>query len=344
MRIAIVAGPYLPVPPLKYGGTEQVIYHLIKGLVEAGHEPVLLGPADSTVECEVVPISRQAIYFPKTTAERMRHDKIAQKIAAATAVKLRQLIHRVDIVHSHGFDLKKFDHFPNLVTLHNPIDFYGLDYLQARKQLFYTAVSYDQKQSCPDLRYAGVIYNGEDPAKFPVVDKPDNYVCFLGRLDRNKSPHLAILLAIKLGLKIKVAGKIDHDGFDYFQQEIRPFLSHPLVEWLGELGETEKIAMIAKAKCNLHPTNFREPFGLTVIEAAYCGTPTIAVNRGAMPELIENKKTGILVEDFAEAFDQLKTCFDMDRRLVARRARAQFNYKKMTKEYLKTYQYVLGQF
>ncbi len=152
---------------------------------------------------------------------------------------------------------------------------------------------------------------------------------------------MAIQLALSLGVKIKLAGKIDHKGEHYFEDEISKYLKHPLVEYLGELEFNEKVELISNAKVNLHPTSFREPFGLTVIEAAYCGTPTLAVSRGAMPELIEQGRSGLLVEDFVEGYHHLKECYAMDRTYVASRARQLFNYKTMTQQYIEAYQHVL---
>ncbi len=341
MRIAIVAGPYLPVPPFKYGGSEQVIHYLVKGLIEAGHQPVLLATADSKVDCELIPIADRAIGFAKTDAKRQRQQLLIKKAAATTHCHLQKLLPNIDIIHSHGFDLQKFSHFPNLTTIHNSMSFSDLPYFLKRQNLFYATVSKNQQASCPDLNYVAAVYNGEDPSLFPVVTEPDNYVCFLGRLDRQKNPHLAIQLAIYMGIKIKVAGKIDHDGLDYFNKEVKPYLKHRLVDWLGEISETEKIKVISRAKCNLHPTSFREPFGLTVLEAAYCGTPTLAIRRGALPEIIEQGKTGMVVEDFAEGYYELPKCFAMDRQYIADQARRRFNYQKMTRQYIKAYQKVL---
>ena len=177
------------------------------------------------------------------------------------------------------------------------------------------------------------------------ASSPENYLCFLGRFDWDKSPHLAIQLAISLGMPIKIAGKIDLGGDKYFKEQIQPYLSHPLVEFLGELSFPEKVALVSSAKCNLHPLlTRREPFGLTVIESAYCGTPTLAMRRGSMPELIKDGKTGILVEDFVEGSHKIEKCFSMDRKYIARRTRRHFNYKKMAEGYEKAYKKVLREF
>lgn len=348
MRVAIVAEPYVPIPPNKYGGIEQVIYFLIKGLKEAGHEPILLGPGDSTVDCEILPIVPKTLSFPKAKREMLAHAQLVKKARRKTHKYLKELLPTIDIIHSHGFDLEPFKDFPHVITLHNKIAFDDsnpnyttIDYLMKRKDLNYVSISNNQRAVCPELNYVGTVYNGEDFSKFPLVMDPEDYVCFLGRFDRDKSPHLAIQLAINQGIRIKLGGKIDYDSEGYFDEEIKKYLDHPLVEFLGELGFEEKIEMLSKAKCNLHPTNFREPFGLSVIEAAYCGTPTLAIARGSMPELIEPERTGILVEDFFEGRYLLDECFKMDRNYVATRARQLFNYQTMTEHYVEAYKRVI---
>lgn len=337
MRIALIADPYVPIPPTKYGGSEQVIHYLIEALIEAGHEPILFGPGDSKVNCELIPTVPKAIFFPSKKADIKRFQEKIAVIAQSTEAVLHKFMGKVDIIHSHGFDLSKFSRVPNLTTIHGPINFDNLAYYLKRKNLHYASVSKNQQAAFPDLNYAGVVYNGEDPTEFPIIEEPDDYLCFLGRFDRDKNPHLAIQLAINLGMRIKVAGKIDFLGDGYFQDEVEPYLNHPLVEYLGEVNFDEKIKLLSHAACNLHPTNFREPFGLTVIEAAFCGTPTLAINRGSMPELIENGRSGLLVEDFVEGYHRLPECFKMDRLYIAKRARTLFNNKTMAKQYLTIY-------
>ena len=341
MRVAIVTGPYIPVPPPQYGGTELVVSYLIQGLIEAGHEPVLLGPGDSTADCQIVPIVDKALFFPKHKKDLAAHQLKVKRAEKTTNRKLNSLLPSVDIIHSHGFDIRRFQHFPHAITLHNRITFDDLAYYQRRKQMNFVSISKNQQASCPELNYVGAVYNGEDPDVFPLNTEPEDYVCFLGRFDRDKNPHLAIQLAISYGIKIKLAGKIDLWGQDYFKQEIEQYLDHPLVEYLGELGFDEKVDLLCKARCNLHPTNFREPFGLTVLEAAYCGTPTLAIARGSMPELIEEGRTGLLVEDFIEGRHHIEKCFAMDRSYIASRARQLFNYRTMTENYVQVYEDVI---
>lgn len=343
MRIAIVAGPYYPVPPTKYGGTERVVYCLIKGLQELGHQPILLAPGDSKVDCQLISIAENSIPFPKKDSAAFR--RAIQEALRKTKVELNKIASDVDIIHSHDFDLMDFTKYPNVTTIHGHIDFENLGYYQKRKNLPFVSISKNQQAPYPDLNYVGVVYNGLDPNAFPIITEPEDYLCFFGRFDWDKSPHLAIQLALNLGVKIKLAGKIDLDGTGYFKKHIKPHLKHPLVEFLGEVSESEKIVLASRAKCNLHPLLARrEPFGLNVIEAAYSGTPTLAMRRGSMPELIRNGKTGILVEDFIEGYSQIEACFKMDREYIARRTRRHFNYKKMAAGYIKAYQKAIREF
>jgi glycosyltransferase involved in cell wall biosynthesis len=342
MKIALVSGPYIPVPPLKYGGTERVIYYLIKGLKEMGHEPILLGPGDSNPGCEVIPIVDKHIFFPKTEAGLPAFRKLVRASHKTTVRKLKEILSEIDIIHSHDIDIKEFAGFPHISTVHGPILFEQLKYYEQRNEMFFASISKNQQEAHPDMQWIGAVYNGEDPKEFPFIKRPENYVCFIGRLDREKNPHLAIELALTSGIKIKIAGKVDFLGNDYFNKEVKKYFRHPLVEFLGELDKKQSIKLLSKAKLNLHPTTgFREPFGLTVLEAAYCGTPTLAVARGSMPELIDNGRTGLLVEDLIEGYHKLDDLFAMDREYISRRARRLFNYQTMARQYVRAYNKIL---
>lgn len=342
MRIAIIAGPHVAVPPKQYGGSEQVIYNLIQGLKKAGHTPILLASGDSQVDCELIAINDHAIAFPAASKGLVEHERQTETANAQIKKELKTLLPRIDVIHSHNYDLLPFKHFPNITTLHGMFEFGLLKYFNSHKSLNYVSISHNQRLSFPGLNYIRTVYNGENPQLFPLVSKPQNYLCFLGRFDWDKSPHLAIQLALATNMKIKLAGKIDYKGETYFHDKIEPYLSNPLVEYLGELDFDNKIDLLSHAVCNLHPTNFREPFGLTVLEAAYCGTPTLATRRGAMPELISHGRTGMLVEDFVEGVQVINQCFTMDREFIARYSRQKFNTEKMTRGYVLAYKQAIA--
>jgi glycosyltransferase involved in cell wall biosynthesis len=325
----------------------RVTQALIQGLMEAGHCVTVVAAARSRLECELIPVCEDGIFLPYDPGFRMMRIAEQRALEIVNAIK-----DRLDIVHGQGFDVGQFHSsrflepldFPNVTTCHSCIDICNLDYfLACRNNLI--AISNNQREACPRANFVATVYNGLDPSSFPIVTDPEDYLCFLGRMERYKQPHLAMQLAIQIKMKLKVAGRIDEsDPTHYFDNYCREYLNNPLIEYLGELGMDDKIRLLSRARCNLHPTGFREPFGLTVIEAGYCGTPTLAIRRGALPELIDDGRTGVLVEDFAEGFFKLPQCLKMDRSYIAQRTREQFNYKRMTADYLRVYYTVIHQF
>lgn len=345
MKIAVVAAPFIPVPPKKYGGTERVIYYLIKELAELGHEVTLFASGDSEVPDGVTlyAICPESLPYSKNDNEEAELDKLRKKIMGETIETLKSKSGQFDIVHSHGVDMTELLGRPTITTLHGPFDMSLIQYYNQRTNHFFVNISDNQKEGFPPyLRFVETVYNGLDPEEFtPRFDSKESYACFIGRLDRQKNPHLAIELALSRGLKIKVAGKVDFFGKRYFEELVEPYFSHPDVEFLGEIGMQEKNELLAGAMVNIHPTGFREPFGLTVLEAAYCGTPTVAIAKGAMPEIIEQGRTGILVEDLAEAYHKIDSCFEMDRKYIAERAKYLFNYRVMAEKYVYAYEKVV---
>jgi glycosyltransferase involved in cell wall biosynthesis len=344
MKIAVIAAPFIPVPPKKYGGTERVIYYLIKGLAELGHEVTLFASGDSEVPTGVKlhPICPQSLPYSKDDDEEAKLDIKRRKIMRDTIDTLKSS-NEYDIIHSHGVDMTELLKRPTITTLHGPFDMSLIEYYNERTNHFFVNISENQKEGFPPyLRFVQTVYNGLDPEEFtPNFAPKEDYVCFIGRFDRQKNPHLAIELALSRGLKIKVAGKIDFFGRRYFEEMVEPHLKNPDVEYLGEIGMEEKVKLLSGAQANIHPTGFREPFGLTVLEAAYCGTPTVAIAKGAMPEIIEQGRTGILVEDLPEAYHKIDQCFEMDRQYIAQRAKHLFNYRTMAEKYVYAYEKVI---
>lgn len=341
MRVALVADPFVPVPPVRYGGTEQVIYYLARGLKEAGHTPIVIGPGGSDPGCELIKTTEQPLGFSTDPKEAWKKDKEFLKIKKKTLKLIRDNLSKFDIIHSQGLDMSFFDDFPNITTVHNPLTFSNFDFYKQRPNLNYVTVGKNMTTVLPGMNCIDYVHNGEDPKEFPFIEEPQNYACFLGRLDPDKNPRAAIEIAIYNNIPIKLAGKIDHRGSNYFKEYIEPLLEHPLVEYVGELDFYEKVDLLSKARINLHPVRFREPFGLTVIEAAFCGTPTLANDRGEMKELFKGNKIGVLVQDFNEGAHRFKECLEMPRKDIAKYARKRFDHMTMTKKYVKIYKQII---
>lgn len=347
MNIAIVSPAYLPIPPKRYGGTERVIFNLIKGLKAIGHNPILFGPADSQVDCEIVPIIDHSTGFSKDEAS----DKLLNVLRSNAIKKAFEEINRnrsrIDILHSHGIDIKDFSDIPHLFTLHLEIVLSDVNksrefkYFNDRKNLFYNTISQNANLAVQNLNVVGTVYNGLDPNDFPLIESPSDYYSFVGRFNPDKNPHQAMELAIEKNKKIKVAAKYEYVDDRYYQEKCKPLLDNALVENVSEQDDLGKISILSNAKVNLHPTNFREPFGLTVLEAAYSGTPTLAIRRGSMSELIEDGKSGFLVEDFTEGYFLTEKSEQLDRRYISERAKRMFNYKIMARQYEKIYENII---
>ena len=178
MKIAIISSSMVPVPPVKYGGTEQVIYYLIKGLLELGHEVVLIGTSDSKIDCKIIPIVEKATFFPIHKDDIENFEKHTKQYIQKTKKIIKELSSQVDIFHSHGFDMTGFDNVPNVTTLHNTFNFQNIDQFVDHKDLNYVTISNNQQDALPELNYAGVVYNGEDPQQFPIIT-PTKFALFL---------------------------------------------------------------------------------------------------------------------------------------------------------------------
>ena len=338
MRIAIATGLGMYLPAQKSQSIARIVETLIEGFQSQGHKVLVFAPADCVTSGQLIPICER--HVPLTADLDLTQNRQAFRTMIA---KLSEMRDEIDIVHAQTIDIPGVFHssdllstlsIPNVTTFQSAIHISNLDFFRSLNNRM-VSVSYNQRKACPELNYVSNIYNALYPAPFPMVRKPDNYLCFLGRMNQVKQPHQAIQLAIQLGIPLRLAGPVD-PYFDqsYFEHYCRPYFSHPLIEYLGELDFDEKIKLIAHARCNLHPTGFRDPCPLSPIESAYCGTPTLAIRRGALSEIVQEGKTGALVEDFAEGYYEMERCLTLDREYIAQWSRKKFNYKAMINKYL----------
>ena len=153
---------------------------------------------------------------------------------------------------------------------------------------------------------------------------------------------IAIHIAERSGLPLKIAAKVDPVDHDYFEKTIRPLLARPRVEFIGEISDAQKSEFLSNAFALLVPIDWPEPFGLVMIEAMACGAPVIAFNRGAVPELIEHGVTGFVVEDEMSAVGAVRHVSRLSRTVIRRRFEERFTARRMTKEYLALYRDLLG--
>jgi glycosyltransferase involved in cell wall biosynthesis len=307
LRIGIIAPFQEPVSMnIKYGGTERVVYELVKGLYADGYEVHLFASGDSGEDLksishfhEIFPKSLRSIspYSEDTTAR-----EVMGFVGARRALDLAKELN-LDLVHNHvGWSAILLDSdIPMLTTLHGdlaaPIDkiIYS-DHPEAPV----ISISDSQRKPMPQLNYIDTVYNGIPVEAFDFVPSPGEYLIWIGRMTKEKAPDIAIDAAVHLGIPLILAGKVDGvDGFAYYKREIEPRIQkyQDLIKFIGEVDHQEKNWLLGGALAFLMPIQWEEPFGLVVPEAMACGTPVIATRRGSMPELIEDGKTGFLIPD-----------------------------------------------
>jgi len=248
-----------------------------------------------------------------------------------------------DFLHFHldyyPFSLFSRQPTPFLTTLHGRLD------LPEHQPLFTTfsdiqlvSISNAQRRPVPQANFIRTIHHGL-PEKLltPQAVKP-NYLAVLGRIAPEKGVDRAIRIAIRCGIPLKIAAKVDRADQEYYDTVIKPMIDHPLVEYIGEIGDHEKSDFLSGAIGLLVPIDWPEPFGLVMIEAMACGTPVIAYNRGSVAEIIEDGKTGFIVEDEISAVADVGRLEELDRGVIRKQFEARFTARRMALDYLDTYQ------
>ena len=336
MRIAQVSPLYEAVPPKLYGGTERVVAHLCDALVDLGHHVTLFASAEAQTKARLAPVRDQAI----------RLDPAPYKSDLASHMTMLHDVRRradeFDVLHFHT-DLIHFPFFEEtadstITTLHGRLDLKGLAQVYARwPQFRLVSISEDQRRFMPWANWAGTAPHGLNKDLYQFQAVPGGYLLFLGRISPEKGPDRAIAIAKRLGMPLKIAAKVDPADAAYFSEQIRPLLDHPLIEFLGEVGDEAKSRLLGGARALLFPINWPEPFGLVMIEAMACGAPVIAYRCGSTPEVIEDGVTGFIVDDEDQAVDAVRRLGELDRRRVRSVFELRFSASAMARRYLALY-------
>jgi glycosyltransferase involved in cell wall biosynthesis len=299
MRIAQIAPLTEAVPPSFYGGTERVISWLTEELVALGHDVTLFASGDSVTSAKLAPI------WPRS----LRLDGTVRDPNALHMMMIEQVYRRAeefDLMHFHvdyfPFSLMMRQPTPFVTTLHGRLD------LPEHQPVFATfstipivSISNAQRRPVPKANWVATVHHGLPPSLLQPQPVKPSYLAFLGRISPEKRADRAIRIAQHCGLPLKIAAKVDRADRDYFEEVIRPLLSTPGVEFIGEITDAQKPEFLSGATALLVPIDWPEPFGLVMIEAMACGTPVVAFNRGSVSEIIEDGVTGFVVEDETSA-------------------------------------------
>lgn len=346
LRIAQIAPLFEPVPPEGYGGTQRVVYNLTEELVKRGHQVTLFASGDSKTSAKLIPICSRALRKDKWVKPEVFNIPLLDKVFSQRD--------KFDLIHSHIFTAimplnKLLSDVPPIVsTLHGRLNL--PEYRMIPKysdNISYVSISNSQRKNLPDLNYVDTVYNGIEVSKFEFNKKPKDYFIFLGRISPEKGINYALELAERAKIKLLIAAKVDPFDLAYYKKQVKPKITNnKLIQFVGEVGHREKVALLKNAKALINPINWEEPFGLTMIEAMACGTPVIAPRRASVPEIVVDNKTGFIVSPdptkiVSEMQQVLEKIDQIDRRACRVHVEKNFTAKKMADGYEKVYQKVL---
>jgi glycosyltransferase involved in cell wall biosynthesis len=335
MRIAQIAPLTESIPPKLYGGTERVIHWLTEELVALGHEVTLFASGDSRTSADLVPVWPKALRLDGEVCD-----------SNALHMMMLELVRRqapeFDLLHFHldyyPFSLFSRQQTPFVTTLHGRLDLpEHQPVFTAFSSVPVVSISDAQRRPVPQAGWVRTIHHGLPSALLSPQPAKPTYLAFMGRISPEKGADQAIHIAQRCGLSLRIAAKVDKVDRDYFEQHIHPLLDSPAVEFIGEISDAEKSEFLSGAIALLAPIDWPEPFGLVTIEAMACGTPVIAFNRGAVPEIIEHGMTGFVVEDQTSAAAAVAKTGSLSRATIRSRFEQRFTARRMADDYVVLY-------
>ncbi|HTR06102.1 MAG TPA: glycosyltransferase family 4 protein [Paraburkholderia sp.] len=339
MRIAQIAPLTESVPPKLYGGTERAVSYITEALVDLGHDVTLFASGDSLTRAKLEPVWPRALRLDPGIRDRIAPHMLLMEM-------VRRQADQFDVLHFHmdyySFSVFKRQETPFVTTLHGRLD---LPEQQPVFDTFNTApvisISNSQRQPMPQAKWLRTVYHGLPEKLYTPQPVEPRYLAFLGRISPEKRVDTAIRIAGRCGLPIRIAAKVDEADREYFERDIKPLLALPHVEYVGEINDSQKAEFLSGAHALLFPIDWPEPFGLVMIEAMACGTPVIAFNRGAVPEVVEEGVSGYIVEDEIGAVAAVNRVSRISRAGVRHRFEERFTSHRMAQEYVQAYEAVI---
>jgi glycosyltransferase involved in cell wall biosynthesis len=335
VRIAQVAPLIESVPPKAYGGTERVVSYLTDALVQMGQEVTLFASGDSRTSARLVPVVDRALRLnPARPDPVIWHTIMADRV--------REMCGAFDVIHYHidtvSLLVAKHCETPSLTTLHGRLDLPDLKPLYRRFPGHpLVSISDNQRGPLAWANWIGTVQHGLPLDLYHFHPEPGDYFAFVGRISPEKRCDRAIEIALACDTPLRIAAKVDNADKEYFEAVIEPLLDHPLVTFVGEIGDSDKDAFIGRAKAFLMPIDWPEPFGLVMIESLACGTPVIAYGHGSVPEVLEDGRTGFIVHDQQQAIAAARRIHQIDRRACRESFERRFSATVMARNYLQLY-------
>jgi glycosyltransferase involved in cell wall biosynthesis len=335
MKVAVLSPAAWRTPPRMYGPWEQVASNIAEGLIEKGIDVTLFATGDSITKGRLEYICEQP-YLENTDLD----PKVWECLHIS---HIMEQASKYDLIHNN-YDFLPLTYSsliktPMVTTIHGfsspkilPV------YKKYNSTSFYVSISNSDRS--PELKYIATVYNGIDPGLFTFRSEPEDYLLFFGRIHPEKGTYESIQIARRTGRKLIISGLIQ-DQY-YFDSKVKPYINNDDIIYVGNSGPKERDKLLGGAYALLHPISFKEPFGLSIVESMFCGTPVIAFNKGSLPELILNGKTGFLVQGIDEAVEAVNTIKNIDRKHCRDWAFSKFTRQKMTEGYLAVYRNILS--
>lgn len=337
IKVAVLSPVAWRTPPRHYGPWEQIASNIAEGLIKKGLDVTLFATMDSKTKGKLDGVIPSGYEEDKTAdpkvAECLHISNIMEKASS------------FDIIHNN-FDFLPLTYSrliktPMITTIHG---FSSPKIIPVYKKYNDTCsyVSISNSDRNPELKYAATVYNGIDSSLLDLRKEQGKYLLFFGRIHPDKGTWESIQIAKKAKMKLIISGIIQDEA--YFREKISPFINNDDIEFAGSSGPEKRNKLLGHAYALLHPINFDEPFGLSVAEAMFCGTPVIAFKRGSMEELISDEKTGFLVHNIDEAVERIKQVPYIARTLCRNWAESKFSKEKMTEDYITVYKKILEKY
>ncbi len=340
MRIAQVAPLYESVPPKLYGGTERVVSYLTEELVEMGHEVTLFASGDSETAARIIPGCESSLRLSKGCIDPLARHYVMLDDVMERAEEFDIIHFHVDYLH---FPLSRISRLPHITTLHGRLDLPDLVPLYRKfRDMPVVSISKGQRKPLCWANWVGNVYHGLPSDSLSVGNGSGKYLAFLGRICPEKRVDRAIQVALQTGMPLKIAAKVDRVDREYYECKIKPLLANPNVEYIGEITERQKAEFLGNAYAQLFLIDWPEPFGLTMIEAMACGTPTIAFNCGSVPEVITHGVSGLIVDSVLEAVSAVEEASTLDRTACRQEFERRFTASRMARDYLTLYEAILS--
>ncbi len=341
LRIAQIAPLYERVPPKLYGGTERVVSYLTEELVARGHKVTLFASGDSITKAKLHSGYPEALRL----AGNNEYGVFAHFPMISDAYKDGDK--RFDIVHGHvdywTFPLAEVCSVPSVTTLHGRLDIEAHRPVYSRyRKIPVVSISDAQREPLPFMNWQATVYHGLPRDLLRFHPGPGKYLAFLGRISPEKGPDIAIEVARRAGIPLKLAAKVDTLDKAYYEAVIKPLISPPDIEFIGEINEIEKNDFLGNAMALMFPVDWPEPFGLVMIESMACGTPVVTRPCGSVPEIIKpgvSGYIGVTVDDLVEG---LKKAIELPREGVRAQFDQRFTVEQMADAYERVYEKLIA--